>query len=301
MPSKGQILAGYLAPHPPHLIYAENPERNDPKSSGGWEVLRWAYEECRRRIQELRPDVILVHSPHWATIVGHHVLRVPRLSGLSVDPIFPHLFRYRYDMAVDVELSDAICEEAQALGLTSKPMKNPAFRVDYGTIAALHLLNPDWDIPIVGISANNSPYYFSLEVGMEEMYHLGRATRRAIERTGRRAVLAASNTLSHFHFDREPDPSKPEDMSKEHIFSHDNYLWDMRVLSLMRAGEMEELRKILPSFIEATAAEIKSGALFWLLAAMEFPRIPARVLGYWSVIGTGNAVVEWDLSRGRDA
>ena len=33
-----------------------------------------------------------------------------------------------------------------------------------------------------------------------------------------------------------------------------------------------------------------------MLAAMGFPKIPARVHGYWSVIATGNAVVEWDLS-----
>jgi len=35
-------------------------------------------------------------------------------------------------------------------------------------------------------------------------------------------------------------------------------------------------------------------------AAMGFPTISARVHGYWSVIATGNAVVEWDLSAGAD-
>lgn len=298
MPTRGTILAGYLAPHPPHLIYAENPDRNKPRSTGGWEALRWAYEECRQKLRALKPDVILVHSPHWMTVVGHHVLRVPRLHGLSVDPIFPHLFQYRYEMTVDVELADAIYEEARREKLVAKKMTNPSFRVDYGTIGSLHLLNPAWDIPIVGLSANNSPYYFSVEVGVQEMYKLGRATRRAIEATGRRAVLAASNTLSHLHFDREPNPALPEDMSREHIFSHENYLWDMRVLGLMRDGKIEELVRALPEFIEATAAEVKSGALFWMLAAMDFPRVAARVLGYWSVIGTGNAVVEWDLTNG---
>lgn len=297
MAKKGEILVGFLAPHPPHLVYGENPERNIPKSTGGWEVLRWAYENCREKIRQLKPDVILVHTPHWMTIVGHHVLCVPKLKGISVDPIFPHLFRYRYEMTVDVELADAVYDEAKAEGLIAKKMTNPNFRVDYGTIVSLHMLNPDWDIPVLSLSANNSPYYFSLDVGIEEMYKLGRATRRAIEKTGRRAVLAASNTLSHFHFDREPNPELPEDMGKEHIFSHQNYLWDMRVLGLMRQGKMDELLRVLPEFIEATAAEIKSGALFWMLAAMDFPKIPARVHGYWTVIGTGNAVVEWDLTK----
>ena len=87
-------------------------------------------------------------------------------------------------------------------------------------------------------------------------------------------------------------------MSKEHVFSHANYLWDMRVLDLMRKGDMDALRALLPEFIEATGAEIKAGGLFWMLSAMGFPKKPARVHGYWSVIGTGNAVVEWPIESG---
>src|SRR5205085_2943549 len=105
---KGRILSGWLAPHPPHLVYGENPPQNEPRSRGGWESLRWAYEGCRSKLKAQKPDVILVHSPHWQTVVGHHILAVPNLKGLSVDPIFPHLFRYRFEMAVDVELAHAI-------------------------------------------------------------------------------------------------------------------------------------------------------------------------------------------------
>lgn len=292
---QGKIVAGFLAPHPPHLVYGENPERNEPRSTGGWEVLRWAYERCRKKIRAVQPDVILVHSPHWQTIVGHHFLGVPRLEGTSVDPIFPHLFRYRYEMNVDTELADACYEEAKREGLVAKKMTNPKFRVDYGTIVSLHMLNPDWNIPILGLSANNSPYFYSTQIGQEQMIKLGRATARAIARTGRRAVLAASNTLSHFHFDKEP--ALPEDMSKEHIFANELYQWDMRILEMMRRGETDELMGVLPEFMEKTAAEVKAGGLTWMLSAMGFPRTPAEVHGYWTVIGTGNAVVEWDLSH----
>ena len=293
--SSGKILAGFLAPHPPHLVYAENPKRNEPRSTGGWEMLRWAYESARAEIKAWKPDVILVHSPHWMTTVGHHFLRVPHLEGLSVDPIFPHIFRYRYEMDVDVELVDACFEEGKKEGLVVKKMTNPNFRVDYGTIVSLHMLNPDWDIPVVGISANNSPYFYGMEAGQEQMTKLGRATARAIAKTGRRAVLAASNTLSHLHFDREPE--LVEDMGKEVIFNNSQYQWDMRVLELMRKGQMDELLAVLPEFMEKTAAEVKSGGLMWMLSAMGFPKVPAQVLGYWTVIGTGNAVVEWDLTK----
>ena len=135
--SKGKILAGFVAPHPPHLVYAENPPQNEPRAEGGWEPLRWAYEKARQSIEELKPDVLLVHSPHWVTTVGHHFLGVKRLSGKSVDPIFPNLFRYNFNLDVDVDLAEACCSEARQLGLTAKMMRNPNFRVDYGTITTL--------------------------------------------------------------------------------------------------------------------------------------------------------------------
>lgn len=290
--AKGQIVAGVLAPHPPHLIYGENPPQNEPKSECGWEELRWAYERCRQSILARKPDVLLVHSPHWMTVVGHHVLGLPHFKGLSVDPIFPHLFRFSYDLKVDVDLSLSIASEAKDLGLTTKVMKNPDFRIDYGSIISLHLINPDWNIPVVCISSNNSPYYFSNEVGQEQMMKLGLATRKAIEKSGRRAVLLASNSMSHRHFTSESPI--PEDMSHEHIYNHGQYLWDMQILKLMRQGRAKELLAILPEFIDMASAEVKAGALAWMLSALDIPKYPATVHGYGSVIGTGNAVVEWN-------
>ncbi|MEK7433779.1 MAG: tRNA U-34 5-methylaminomethyl-2-thiouridine biosynthesis protein [Cyanobacteriota bacterium] len=292
---KGKIIAGVLAPHPPHLVYAENPKQNEPKSEGGWEILRWAYEKCRKNILAKKPDVLIVHSPHWQTIVGHHVLGLEKFKGLSVDPIFPHLFRYEYDLTVDVDLSLKIAEKAKEKGLITKVMKNPNFRIDYGTITTLHLMNPDWNIPIISLSSNNSPYYFSNEVGQKQMMILGQATKEAIEESGKKAVLLASNSLSHRHFVHEAEI--PEDMSAEHVYNHSQYLWDMQVIKLMKEGKCQELLDILSEFIDMSAAEVKAGALAWMLSALDIPKYPAEVHGYGNVIGTGNAVVEWDTEK----
>jgi 2-aminophenol/2-amino-5-chlorophenol 1,6-dioxygenase beta subunit len=290
--TKGKIIAGVLAPHPPHLVYGENPEQNEPKSECGWEVLRWAYERCRKNVLAKKPDVLLVHSPHWQTIVGHHFLGLDHFQGLSVDPIFPHIFRYNYDVKIDVELSLAIADEAKDRGLITKIMKNPDFRVDYGTITTLHLMNPAWDIPAVALSSNNSPYYFSNEVGQKQMMILGEATRAAIEKSGKRCVLLASNSMSHRHFVHEGEI--PEDMSYEHVYNHAQYLWDMKLLKMMKEGRTQEILDILSEFIDMASSEVKAGALAWMLSALGLPDYPAEVHGYGNVIGTGNAVVEWD-------
>ena len=288
----GKIVAGILAPHPPHLAYAENPPQNEPRAECGWEGLRWGYARLRRALADRDYDVLIVHSPHWRTIVGHHMLGVPRFESLSVDPIFPNLFRYHFNLDVDVELAELIHDAARDAGLVTKMMRNPDFRVDYGTLTSCHMVRPDWDKPIVGLSSNAAFSYFGNDVGQEQMIALGEATRRAVARSGRRAVLLASNSLSHRHFTVEP--ATPEDMSHEHIYHHGQYLWDMRVLDHMRSGRSRQLVDEIPDFIDQTESESNAGCLTWLIAALGFPEYPAEVYAYGTVIGTGNAVVEWD-------
>ena len=288
------IVAGALAPPPPPLIYAENPPPNDPTSEGGWEGLRWGYERLRRDLPE--HDVIVVHSPHWQTYIGTHFLGVPHFAGRSVDPIFPNLFRYTYDLEVDVELARAIHDAAASEGLVVKMMENPDFRVDYGTIVSCHLANPAWDKPIVAISSNRSTAWYSVEVMREQALALGRATRAAIEASGKRAVLLSSNSLSHRHFTSEGD--LPEDMSREHITHHGLYLWDMKLIRMMKQGRCREVLDVLPEFIDQAVSEADAGSLAWLLSALGVPDYGAEVYAYGTVIGTGNVVAGWFPGQG---
>ncbi len=296
MAKRGQIVAGALAPHPPHLVYGENPPQNEAKSEGGWEVLRWGYEKLRKNLEEIGYDTLVVLSPHWRTNIGTHFVGVKQLKSLSVDPIFPNIFRYHYDVKFDVDLAAAICEKANQRKLVGKMMTNPDYRVDYGTITSCHMVNPKWNKPIVSVSSFGAAHYYNLEVMQTYMMKLGEATREAIEASGKRCVLLASNSLSHRHFTVEPNP--PEDMSQEHITHHGQYLWDMRMIELMRKGKTKEMIDILPDFTEQTIAETDGGGLTWMMSAMGYPDYPAEIHAYGTVIGTGNAVVEWNHLEG---
>src|SRR4051812_41448935 len=145
--SKGKIVAGVLAPHPPHLVYAENPPQNEPRAECGWENLRWGYERLRKQLAEIDYDVLVVQSPHWRTQIGTHFIGVDRLKSLSVDPVFPNLFRYKYDIQFDVELAEGIHDQAKKDGLDVMMMRNKDFRVDYGTIVSCHMVDPQWQKP----------------------------------------------------------------------------------------------------------------------------------------------------------
>jgi 2-aminophenol/2-amino-5-chlorophenol 1,6-dioxygenase beta subunit len=290
---KGEIVMGCLAPHPPHLVYAENPPQNEPRAECGWENLRWAYERLRTNLAKTDYDVLIVHSPHWRTQLGTHLVGVPNLKSLSVDPIFPNLFRYHYDIDFDVKLSELIHKEIKESGLETEIMRNKDYRVDYGTIVSGHMLDPEWKKPIVSMSSEGSAQYYNLHVMQSRLLEIGKATRRAIEKSGLKVVLVASHSLSHRHFTVES--ALPEDMSKEHIHHHGQYIWDMKLIEMMKKGQSKELIDVLPDFTEQTNGETDSGGLIWLMSAMNFPTKPALVHGYGTVIGTGNAVVEFSV------
>jgi 2-aminophenol/2-amino-5-chlorophenol 1,6-dioxygenase beta subunit len=132
-----------------------------------------------------------------------------------------------------------------------------------------------------------------MDVMQAMMFKLGKATREAIEASGKRVVLLASNSLSHRHFTTEP--AVVEDMSFEHINNHNQYLWDMKMIDLMRRGKSREVIDVLTDFTEQATAETDGGSLTWMMSALNFPTKPAEVHGYGTVIGTGNAVVEWRM------
>tara|TARA_S200000501_G_scaffold66710_1_gene58027 strand:- start:4533 stop:5429 length:897 start_codon:yes stop_codon:yes gene_type:complete len=297
--TQGEIVAGCLAPHPPHLVYAENPPQNEPTAEGGWEQLRWGYERLRESLSEIDYDVIVILSPHWQTYVGTHFLGLPHFKNLSVDPVFPNLFRYNYDLNIDIDLSKQIFDKAEQAGLTVKMMNNPDFRIDYGTITTGHMFNPKWDKPMVVISSNRSSAYYSVDVMQEMMMELGKATREAILESGKKAVVLASNSLSHRHFTTESDV--PEDMSKEHITSHAMHLWDMRMIEYMRTGQSQRIIDEMPEFTEQAIAESDGGGFSWLLSTLELPTYPAILHGYGTIIGTGNAIVEWPVHKYKEA
>ena len=85
----------------------------------------------------------------------------------------------------------------------------------------------------------------------------------------------------------------PEDMSKEHITSHAMHLWDMRIIEYMRTGQAQRIIDEMPEFTEQAIAESDGGGLTWLLSTLTVPSYPAILHGYGTIIGTGNAIVEW--------
>ena len=160
------------------------------------------------------------------------------------------------------------------------------------------MFRPQWDKPLVVISSNRSESYYSVEVMQEMMMELGKITREAILESGKKVIVLASNSLSHRHFTTESEV--PEDMSNEHITSHAMHLWDMKIIDYMKTGQCQRIIDEMPEFTEQAIAETDGGAFTWLLSTLEVPDYPAILHGYGTIIGTGNAIVEWPVYRQKE-
>ena len=78
------------------------------------------------------------------------------------------------------------------------------------------------------------------------------------------------------------------------------HLWDMKIIDYMKTGQCQRIIDEMPEFTEQAIAETDGGAFTWLLSTLEVPDYPAILHGYGTIIGTGNAIVEWPVYRQKE-
>ena len=280
-------------PHPPHLVYAENPPQNEPRSTGGWEVLRWGYEELRRRLARPRAG-----RARRARAALDHDGRPPRQ--LRAEPARD---LRRADLPAPVPLPLRLPPPTSTWPRRSSPRPTAPGLVDQRAARrrrARRLRDDRRAAPGqpgrgTSRSCRSRPTTTRTTTPTPRSTRWRRSAPRPAARSsapGRRAVLLASNSLSHLHWDREPD--LPEDMGAERPFDHHQYAGDMELLQAVREGPtVAAAGRPSRSTSRRPQSETKAGSLTWLLAAMGWPDIAGDVLAYGTVIATGNAVVEW--------
>jgi 2-aminophenol/2-amino-5-chlorophenol 1,6-dioxygenase beta subunit len=75
----------------------------------------------------------------------------------------------------------------------------------------------------------------------------------------------------------------------------------MRIIDYMVKGETQRILDEMPEFTEQAIAESDGGAFSWLLSTLDVPDYPAILHGYGTIIGTGNAIVEWPCHKYEEA
>lgn len=178
-PRRGIIWAAF-APNAPNLIAPE------VLGVGGAETV--AALRSLDLEQRVRPEVILVASPHWVSREKFLVDATPRPRFIEDFSGFPPAFYgHRYEPPGDPAMARALVEERRRTGVRAETSEE--WGLDHGAWSALAALAPSAKIPVVALSSSlASP---------EEHVRWGEGIARAAEASGKAVAFVATGQILH--------------------------------------------------------------------------------------------------------
>lgn len=263
------IVFGCIAPHPPVLV---------PELGGGREAAveatTRALEALGRELAEAGPETLLLVSPHGT---GHRqamgVLTAPSSRGDFVSWGVRGLdFSYQNDL----ELVEALREEAQLARVPLRPLGEGGYDLDWGVLVPMYFLGQG--LP----GARLVPLTFC---GLPLSTHLafGQAIQRAAARLGRRVALIASGDLSHRLLPGAPAGYDPQGQA-----------FDRKLVEALGAYDRKAVLALDPDLV-TRAGECGLRSIIILLGALEGLPVEARVLSYEGPFGVGYLVAAFGV------
>lgn len=268
------ILKGFVLPGLPHPLLC--PEKNK-----GWKKLRTAFDQVRSEIEQSDADLLIVYSTMWPSILGHQIQANPEPEWTHVDEQFHDLGSIPYKFKIDTDFATTLDETCKARGLASRTINYNGFPIDTGSITALKLINPDNRIPASILSSN----IYSDRV---ETVVFGKATREALEKQNKKAIVVIVSTLSnrlHSEF------IKPEE---DRIHSAKDEEWNQKVLEFLEHGRLEDVSQLSRQIHkEARVKKVVNFKSFWWFSAVmgQHNRYAGQIYEYQPIYGTGGAVI----------
>ncbi len=267
------ILAAFMVPHPPLII---------PQVGRGGEKeieeTKLAYERVGREAAALKPDTVVISSPHALMYSDYfHISPGRRAEGSFASFRAPEVrFREEYDEALTAEIEALAAAEGFPAGTLGERDK----ALDHGGMVPLWFLRQYWrDYRLVRVGLSGLP--------LAEHYALGRLIARASDRLGRRTVWIASGDLSH-----KLQPHGP------YGFAPEGPEYDRRIMDVCARAAFGELFDFGESFCEK-AAECGHRSFVMMAGAFDGLAVEAKALSHQDVTGVGYGICTF-YPRGED-
>ena len=267
------VLAAYMVPHPPMIV----PEvgRGSEKQV---EATRDAYVRAAKDIAALKPETVIISSPHAAMYADYfHISPGAGAEGSFARFRAPQVrFREAYDSAL-VQAVERLAKE-QGFPAGTMGRRDPA--LDHGTMVPLYFIRQQYaGFRLVRIGLSGLP--------LEEHYRLGQLIRRAVEETGRRVVYVASGDLSHKLQDYGPYGFAPE-----------GPVYDRRIMDVCGRAAFGELFDFDEAFCDR-AAECGHRSFVIMAGVLDGLAVEAERLSHEDVTGVGYGICMF-RPRGED-
>ena len=258
------ILAAYMVPHPPMIV---------PKIGKGSEKqitkTIHAYEEVADEIAALKPETIIISSPHSILYADYfHISPGTDATGNLGRFGAPQV---RFSETYDTELTEKICSIAKENDFPAGMLGERDKHLDHGTMVPLFFTEQKYrDFKLVRIGLSG--------LSLAEHYTFGQMIRRAVEETGRKTVYIASGDLSHKLQEYGP-----------YGFAAEGPEYDQRIMDVCSRGAFGEMLDFSESFCDK-AAECGHRSFVIMAGALDGLEVRARVLSHEDVTGVGYGI-----------
>ena len=258
------VLAAFMVPHPPMIV----PEVGRGSEAKIEETTR-SYEQAAKEIAALRPETIIITSPHSVMYSDYFHLSPGRgAKGSFSDFGAP---RVSFTETYDEDLLNEICLLSAERQFPAGTLGERSARLDHGCMVPLYFIRRQYtDFKILRIGLSGLP--------LTEHYAFGQMIREAVEKTGRRVVLVASGDLSHKLRDYGPYGFAPEGPA-----------YDERIMDVCSRAAFGELFDFEETFCEK-AAECGHRSFVIMAGALDGTAVKASALSHQDVTGVGYGI-----------
>ena len=258
------IVAAYMVPHPPMIV----PQVGRGSEKQITKTIR-AYETVAAGIAGIRPETIIVTSPHAVLYADYfHISPGEDATGDFGSFRAPEV---RFAEKYDTELVKAICALAKEKNFPAGTFGERDRRLDHGTMVPLYFIEQQYTgfrLVRVGLSGLSNA----------EHYEFGQIIRQAVEQTGRKAVLIASGDLSHKLQEYGP-----------YGFAEEGPEYDRRIMDAAGRAAFGEMLTFEESFLDK-AAECGHRSFLIMAGALDGMNVEAKVYTHEDVTGVGYGI-----------
>lgn len=258
------VMAAFMVPHPPMIV----PAIGRGREAQIQETIR-AYEQVAEEIAELRPETIVITSPHSVMYADYfHISPGKRAKGSFSDF---GASQVKFAEEYDEELVNQICLEAGKKRFPAGTMGEKSARLDHGTMVPLWFIRQKYqEGKIVRIGLSGLP--------LTEHYEFGQMIRDAVDALGRKVVFVASGDLSHKLQEYGPYGFAPEGPE-----------YDCRIMDVCSRGAFGALFDFDEVFCER-AAECGHRSFVIMAGAFDGVNVQAKELSHQDVTGVGYGI-----------
>ena len=265
------IIGAIMVPHPP-IILPEVGKGEEAEISATTK----AYEEAARLVASLKPETIIVTSPH--SVMYSDYFHISPGRGARGDMGGFRAPQVKFDVTYDNELTDRLARKAVHDDFPAGVLGEKDASLDHGTMVPLYFINKfytDYRLVRIGLSGLTLP----------DHYRFGQLIQHVCNELDRRGVFVGSGDLSHKLLAEGPYGYVPEGPQ-----------YDERIMDVMGRAAFGELLDFDENFCER-AAECGHRSFCIMAGALDGYELEVNKLSHEGTFGVGYGICTYVVKQ----